>query len=267
MSSADAEPRRPVLSNLPILEPTDEDETDDVLTVLMTGASGNLGRKLRAAWGDQYDLILLDLNADPADPDVIVTDLADADDSWMDFFDDADVVVHLAANPNEFSPWDQLDRPNLNALFNVCNATMRAGVRRFVFASSNHVMGNYEHEGVGPIPVTLPPKPDSPYGSTKLMGERLGLSLAQTFGLSFVALRLGWIQSGENLPETLPHDWAKKMWLSNRDLVQLFTKAVEVELEEGQFVLVNGMSRNAGMRWTLDEAKALLGFIPEDGAA
>lgn len=254
------------LSDLPILEGEDGTAEDARPTVLMTGASGNLGGKLRAAWSARYELILLDRAGSDDDPEVIPADLATADDEWMDLFDDADVIVHLAANPDEFATWEELQQPNLDALFNVFQATLRAGVGRLVFASSNHVMGGYEQSGRGPITVDLPPKPDGPYGGTKLVGERLGISLARTFGLTFVALRLGWIQPGENLPATLPHDWARAMWLSNADLVQLFTRAVDAELDEGEIAVVNGMSRNAAMRWSLDEAANRIGFVPSDGA-
>ena len=56
------------------------------------------------------------------------------------------------------------------------------------------------------------------------------------------------------------------MWLSNADLVRLFDCAVEAEIEDRSFVLVNGMSRNHGMRWDLSEAAELLGFLPVDDA-
>jgi hypothetical protein len=112
----------------------------------------------------------------------------------------------------------------------------------------------------------LKPLPDGPYGVTKLLGERLGRSLARAFDLTFIAIRLGWIQEGKNRPETLPHDWARQMWLSNADLIQLFDCAVEAEIEDRSFVLVNGMSRNHGMRWDLSGAAELLGFLPKDDA-
>src|SRR4051794_38705838 len=59
---------------LEIVDP-DEDEEDDELiedsprTVLITGACGNIGQKLRAAWAGIYDLILLDIEGGQNDPD------------------------------------------------------------------------------------------------------------------------------------------------------------------------------------------------------
>jgi NAD(P)-dependent dehydrogenase (short-subunit alcohol dehydrogenase family) len=254
----------------------DEDDLQDELlpdliegeprTVLITGACGNIGRKLRSAWADVYDLVLIDRAATEDDPDVIAADLSILDDDWITHFHGVDTVVHLAGNGNEFAPWDELIGPNLDALANVFHAAALAGVERVVFASSNHVMGDYQNHGDGPITVDMEPRPDGPYGVTKLVGERLGRSLARAFDLTFIALRLGWIQEGKNRPESLPHEWSRQMWLSNADLVRLFDCAVEAEIEDRSFVLVNGMSRNHGMRWDLSEAAELLGFLPEDDA-
>lgn len=268
-SSADEGDADSSLPDLPIYEPDEDDDEefeDGPRTILITGASGNLGRKLRAAWEDIYDLVLLDIAATPDDPDVIRADLSVLDDEWITHFHNVDTVIHLAANPNEFSSWEELERPNLDVLCNVFNAAALAGVERLIFASSNHAMGEYRDFGEMPITVDLPPRPDSPYGGTKLMGERLGISLARAFDLTFIALRLGWIQSGENRPETLPDEWARAMWLSNRDLVRLFECAVEADLEDREFIIVNGMSNNSGMRWDLSLTAEFLGYTPEDNA-
>src|SRR5207248_1008326 len=156
-------------------------------TVMITGACGNIGRKLRTAWTDVYDLVLIDEVAGEDDPDVIEADLAVLDDDWITHFHGVDTVVHLAAN-------------------------------------------------------------------------------SDAFALTFIALRLGWFQEGKNRPETLPDDWARKMWLSNSDLIRLFDCAVEAEIEDRSFVVVHGMSRNHGMRWDLSDAAELLGYLPIDDA-
>jgi nucleoside-diphosphate-sugar epimerase len=244
----------------------DEDAEEGPRTVLITGACGNIGRKLRAAWAELYDLVLLDIAAGPHDPDVIPADLSELDDDWITHFHGVDTVIHLAANPSEFSTWEELEKPNLDALANVLHAAALAGVERLIFASSNHAMGGYRELGDMPITVHLPPRPDSPYGATKLMGERVGRSLARAFDLTFIALRLGWNQAGENEPETLPDEWARAMWLSNADLVRLFECAVEAEVGDRLFIVVNGMSNNRGMRWDLSDAAELLGYYPEDDA-
>src|SRR5579885_804307 len=140
---------------LPIVDPDDEDNEledldddgdgldvdDEALTevveeeprtVLITGACGNIGRKLRAAWTDVYDLVLIDRDAgdDDEDEDVIVADLEKWDNDWITHFHGVDTVVHLAANPDSDAGWDDLIGPNLDVLANVFNATALAGVER-----------------------------------------------------------------------------------------------------------------------------------------
>ncbi len=256
---------------LEIVDPDEDEEEDEEIedsprTVLITGACGNIGRKLRDAWAGTYDLVLLDVEVCESDPDVMVADLAEFDEEWVAHFSGVDTVVHLAANTDEFATWEEVERANLDALGNVFHASALAGVERLIFASSNHAMGGYKELGDMPISVDLPPRPDGPYGATKLVGERLGKSLAAAFDLTFIALRLGWIQVGENLAETLPDPWARDMWLSNGDLIRLFDCAVEAELDERTFVVVNGESNNRGSRWDLSDAAELLGFSPEDDA-
>jgi NAD+ dependent glucose-6-phosphate dehydrogenase len=270
-------------SDLPIIDPDEDEDYDDddedpdddealdldvesePRIVLITGACGNIGRKLRAAWEDVYDLILLDSNPGE-DDDVFQADLSIFDEEWITHFHGVDTVVHLAANSNEMCSLDELIEPNLDAMANVFNAAALAGVDRIVFASSNHVMGDYKHLDDDPIAVDLPPRPGNAYGMLKLIGERLGQSLALAFDLTFIALRIGSVQEGRNRPETLPDDWSKKMWLSNHDLVQLFDAAVEAEIEDRSFLVVNGVSRNHGTRWDLTDAAEILGYLPADDA-
>ncbi len=275
---------RPSDSDLPVIDPDEDEDFDDddegleddepleldidsePRTVLITGACGNIGRKLRAAWADVYDLILLDANPAPDDPDVFKADLSIFDEDWITHFHGVDTVVHLAANSNELCSLSELLEPNMDAMANVFNAAALAGVDRIVFASSNHVMGGYKDRGDEPITTDLPPRPGNPYGMLKLVGERMGQSLALAFDLTFIALRIGWVPEGRNRSETLPDDWGKKMWLSNHDLVQLFDAAVEAEIEDRSFVVVNGVSRNHGTRWDLTAAAEILGYLPADDA-
>src|SRR5437763_1221772 len=126
--------RRPTPSDarpeLPIYDPDDMPEAseEEPRTVLITGAAGNIGQKLRAAWAERYDLVLLDQVAIPGDPEVVAVDLSALDDEWITHFHGVDMVVHLAANANELANWEELERPNLDALANVFHASALAGV-------------------------------------------------------------------------------------------------------------------------------------------
>ena len=56
------------------------------------------------------------------------------------------------------------------------------------------------------------------------------------------------------------------MWLSNADLIRLIDRAVEADLGDRNFVVVNGMSKNSGSRWDLLDAFETIGYAPEDNA-
>src|SRR5262245_37329869 len=134
-----------------------------IKSVLITGAAGNLGAKLRRHLEGRYELRLLDL--DPrGDRAIVAADLARWDAAWVEQFRGVDAVVHLAADPVAFRPWPDLLGPNVDAVVYAYEAAARGGVRRFVFASSNHVMGGYQDD---PEPARLtadtPPRPGTRY--------------------------------------------------------------------------------------------------------
>ena len=81
-------------------------------TVLITGASGNLGAKLRHHLEGRYRLKLLDI--DPrGDNQIIRADLSSWTRDWRDYFQGVDAVVHFAADPTAFQTWPNLIGPNL----------------------------------------------------------------------------------------------------------------------------------------------------------
>jgi UDP-glucose 4-epimerase len=65
------------------------------------------------------------------------------------------------------------------------DAARRAGVARFVFASSNAAAGDHEP----PADETDLPHPRSPYGASKLAGEAYCQAYAATYGIAACALR------------------------------------------------------------------------------
>jgi uronate dehydrogenase len=247
-------------------------------TVLITGAAGNLGGKLRRHLDGRYPLRSLDCNPG-GDAAIVRADLGHWESSWVDLFAGVDTVVHLAADPTAQQTWPNLVGPNVDAVVNVFQAAVRAGVKRVVYASSNHVMGGYKDD---PEPqlltTTLPPRPgaryvvrgehrdSTPYGSAKLFGERLGYCLSAVHGLSVLAVRIGWAQAGNSRPQDIPPDrdaWFRLMWLSNRDYLQLMEKCILAD-SGLRFAIVNGMSANTGMRWDIAYTRQLLGYEPQD---
>jgi NAD+ dependent glucose-6-phosphate dehydrogenase len=248
-------------------------------TIVVTGAAGNLGSKLRAALAGRYALRLVDKNAH-GDAEVRPCDLSVWSETWAGLFAGAQAVVHLAANSTADAPWADLLAPNIDALLNVFHASVRGDVRRVIIASSNHVMGGFQHDcRPGQLTTDLPPRPgtryfargaerdSSAYGATKLFAERVGRWYAERFGLSVIAVRIGWVRPGENRAQDLPADrgdWFRQMWLSNRDFCQLMERCLEAD-EAIRFEVINGMSNNPGMPWDLEHTRKVLGYQPEDG--
>ncbi len=112
-------------------------------TVLITGAGGNIGTKLRAHFsGLGWTLRLLDVDA-RGDAAIKVADLADWDDAWVTQFAGVDAVIHLAGNPSPAASWASAVKLNIDLTANVYEAAAAQGVRRVVFASSNWVMAGH----------------------------------------------------------------------------------------------------------------------------
>jgi uronate dehydrogenase len=249
-----------------------------VHTIVLTGAAGNLGRKLSQHWRERYRVRAIDICA-KGDESVTVADLTRRDAGWSSAFAGADAVVHLAANPNPVQSWDEAQR-NIQATFNVLLVAKEAEVRRVVYASSNHVMGGYKDEDrPWTLTTDLPPRPGTvwrfqgqlassrSYALGKLCGEELGRCCAEECGMAVISVRVGWVQLGQNLPEQMPEDtdeWTRLMWLSNADLCQLFDCCLTA-VPYSRCLIVNGMSANRGMRWDIESARRGLGYAPRDG--
>lgn len=226
--------------------------------VVVTGAAGNLGRKVVAALEARPDLTLtlLDRREAPSLP-IISADLRRPDPAWTRTFDGADIVVHLAANPNHRATWSELVHDNVDATLNVFEAAAAGGVRRVVFASSLHAAGCTD-------PLSAPAVPAiSPYGISKAMGEHIGRHFAELRGLSVICLRLGMVRRGPNpAPRGHPDLATQYRWLSNRDLSSAFHLAVDAA--PITFAVASVTSAVDGSPWSLADARRVLGYEPLD---
>ena len=227
--------------------------------VLITGASGNIGKMLTARFADLYELVLLDAEETTTDEGIPVN-RADIRDFGQvrPLVDGVDTVVHLAGDASPQATWESVYELNILGTRNVLEAARDAGVRRVVFASSNHAMGMYDREGAWPVYNHQLPRPDSLYGVSKVFGETLGRFYHDEHGLEFIALRIGW--STEEISER-DEDLLHAMWLSPDDTGQVVERAIEADVPFGIYYAI---SDNPNRRWDLTNTMLELGYRPQD---
>lgn len=231
--------------------------------VLLTGSTGNLGQKATDALTKAgVGLVRIGRNG-TNDQSVLTADLERYDPTWVRHFEGVHTVIHLAADPRAAGDWDTVAPLNVDLSMNVMRAARETDVKRFVFASSNWVLGGYRFRDVR-LNSALPPRPINPYGASKLMMERYGKAVSDETGMAFLSLRIGYCQPAQNKPG--PHMafgiWGQQMWLGNDDWAQAVEKSATVEFSG--FHAINIVSRNEGMRWDLEEAEAVIGFAPTE---
>lgn len=225
--------------------------------VLITGAAGTIGSALRTGLRGAYRLLrLADIRplAAPADGEECVTaDLADFA-ATASLMEGIDCVVHLGGVPRE-GPWDAILGNNITGTYNVFEAARQCGVKRIVFASSNHVIGYYRARKM--VGIDEPPRPDSRYGVSKVFGEALGRLYADKHGLSVACLRIG---SFRERPQN-----ARQLatWISPRDMVQLARCCIDAP--DYRFLVLYGVSANSRCHWR-NPAAAAVGYRPQDNA-
>ncbi len=166
-------------------------------TYLVTGGAGFIGSHLAEALvrrGDRVRVVdsLVTGKRENLAPvpevELVVADLADPGVA-AEVVRGCDYVLHQAAIPSVLrSIQDPIasHRANVDATLNVLVAARDAGVRRVVYAGSSSVHGDApelpKHEG-------LVPRPQSPYGLQKLMGEQYCQLFAALYDLDTVSIR------------------------------------------------------------------------------
>ena len=254
--------------------------------VLLTGATGYIASQLLPTFRERYDLTLLDVKEVDRGgnkvANVIVADLSGSDrGKYIQHFHNLDTVVHLGYRRRRGEPLDDFydEEANVAMAYNVFRAAYEAGARRVVMASSNHAADWYEHaliharemEMLDPYELPLS---DNFYGWAKATYEHLGFLFAcGAFGrkMEVVMVRIGApreirVEDFPNDPQGYKRDLGA--YISQRDLCQLFTKAIEtpeIENDHGiPWLVVYGISDNARSFWSLTSARKVLGYRPED---
>lgn len=225
-------------------------------TILLTGAAGGLGTLMRGllpAYG--YELRLLDVRPIEGEPDAITADLGDKK-ALREAVRGVDAVIHLAGISLE-SSFDKILRANIEGTYNLYEAAREEGVRRVVFASSNHAVG-FTPRPVGDDPliaVDTPRRPDTFYGLSKSFGEDLAQFYWDKHGIETVSVRIGSCFLEPSSVRML------SVWMSPGDGARLFHAALTAPAVG--HAVVYGSSANTRLWWDLSSARAL-GYEPQD---
>src|SRR6266850_1375571 len=222
--------------------------------ILITGAAGDVGSHLRRELAGRYELRLSDIrpvrNLAPGE-EFVRGDCASLQD-MLRATKGVAAVVHLGGFSVE-GAWEVILRANILGTYNAFEAARQNGVRRIVFATSNHAVGFYRRDET--IDHRVVPKPDSRYGVSKAFGEAIGSLYADKYGMEVVCMRIGNVN---------PRPMDKRrlsIWLSPRDLAQLVSLAID---RPGiRFEIVYGISGNK-RRWYDNSNAERLGYRPQD---
>ncbi|MDE2999333.1 MAG: NAD(P)-dependent oxidoreductase [Gemmatimonadota bacterium] len=234
--------------------------------IFLTGAAGSLGTCIRSRLRGRYGFRLLLHSTVPDDlhPDdqVVVGSVADHA-AMVEAASGVDAVVHLAIRRWRGMNAEDVARATLEVdnpgVYNILEAARIHEVPVVVFASTNHVTGLYEKDGLVSIP-DGPVRPDGVYGAGKAFGEALSRFYAERYGMRVICLRVANF-NGEDTPGR-KYEPGYSRWLSPRDLAQLVWRSIETE--HVGFGIFYGVSGGSEKKWDLSNAKELLGYVPED---
>lgn len=259
--------------------------------VVVTGAAGLIAGLLLPALRERYELAPLDLRSTDRNGNTVegiqIADLLHRDrDAYRHHFEGADAVVHCGfvrpkdpADPNQRF---RAELANVEMAYNVYQTAWEAGVRRVVVASSNHAADYYEPlvldgqwDFVTPAMRALS---DNYYGWAKEVYEHLGFVFAvgkmNGGPLENVQIRIGGPRETD-VGNCEPGDLrcmrrALAVYISQRDMAQLFIKSIETEDIRGEqgvpFQIFYGVSDNPHAFWSIANARRVIGYEPLDNS-
>ena len=226
--------------------------------LLLTGAAGGLGKVLRESLKPYAKVLRLSDIAEMAPAagsheEVQICDLADKA-AVHQLVEGVDAILHFGGVSVE-RPFEEILGPNISGIFHIYEAARRHGVKRVIFASSNHVIGFYKQDQT--IDAQSPRRPDSYYGLSKSYGEDMATFYFDRYGIETVSIRIG---------SSFPEPQNRRMmstWLSFDDLTHLIERSLFTP-DVGHTV-VYGASANRDVWWD-NRFAAHLGYQPKDSS-
>lgn len=225
--------------------------------LLLTGAAGQLGQVLRPRLKAYCDMLRVSDMSTPspaqAGEEVVTAALQDAQ-AVLALLADVDAVVHLGGISTE-QPWEPILAGNIMGMVNLYEAARLQGVKRIVFASSNHVTGFYRQDET--IDTKMPPKPDGFYGLSKAFGEDVAQMYWDRWGIETLSMRIGSALAAPKDRRML------STWLSFDDLERLIVAGLSAPVLG--HTICYGMSNNQSSWWDNRHAQHL-GYRAQDSS-
>jgi len=225
--------------------------------VLMTGAAGGIGTMLTPLLRGLYpEVVLSDMRTpkELAAGDKFVAANLENLDEVEKICEGVDGILHFGGYSIE-GTWDQIHSANIVGCYNLFEAARRKGVKRIIFASSNHAIGFYPR--TTHIGTDVTPRPDSRYGVSKVFGEALGSLYSDKHGIGVLSIRIGNVG-----PIPLDHR-RLSIWLHQEDLLQLCR--IGLEHPELSYEVFYGASFNERTWWDNSNAYSY-GYRPKHRA-
>jgi nucleoside-diphosphate-sugar epimerase len=248
------------------------------MRVLVTGARGKVGSAASAALAAAgHEVTCTDVmrgifeRSGAEEPAYIQAELTDAGDAFA-VVRGMDAVVHAAAipDPTHNAPATVFQN-NLMATFNVLEAAVRFGVRRFVNISSETVPGFFFPErpflpDYVPVDEEHPIRPQDPYALSKYFGELLMDAAVRRSDIRCISIRPCWVQHEGNYERNLgpqvrdaavlsPNFWS---YIDVYDLADAIVLAVQSDLP-GHEVFYIASPDNVGGRPFADVVRKYYG--------
>jgi UDP-glucose 4-epimerase len=159
--------------------------------VLVSGGAGFIGRRVVAALlAAGAEVTVADLKPFPGDSvHAVVGDLCDPAVAAQAVQPGTDTIIHLAARTSVLESVKDPEatyQVNVGITASLLELARNRGVRAFVFASTNAVVGNV---GQAVITEQAPLRPLTPYGATKAASEMLISCYTAAYGIQGIALR------------------------------------------------------------------------------
>ncbi len=247
--------------------------------IAVTGSEGLIGSLLCADLSADHQILRIDLQS--ADVNADVRDLVAMENALAG----CETVIHLAGAVAVDASWKDVYGTNIGGTYNVYEAARRNGLRRIIFASSNHAVGMNEVDNAPQIykprfgrvvGVNDAYRPDGLYGVWKAFGETLGRYYSDKFGIQVACIRIGSITKADDPKDPSVRDSSDWLhltdeqkfaryaatWMSHRDFARLVRAILASEVP---FAIVYGVGDNATRFWDLEPGRAIYGFWPQDG--